>query len=30
MGQCQSCGEWNTIAEEVVQKEEKRSWKTEH
>lgn len=30
MGQCQSCGEWNTIAEEVVQKEEKRSWKTEN
>ncbi len=30
MGQCQSCGEWNTIAEEVVQKEEKRSWKTDN
>lgn len=29
MGQCQSCGEWNTIAEEVVQKEEKRIWQTD-
>lgn len=29
MGQCQSCGEWNTIAEEIVQKEEKRAWKAE-
>lgn len=28
MGQCRACGEWNTIAEEVVQKEDKRSWKT--
>lgn len=27
MGQCGTCKEWNTIVEEVVQKEEKRSWK---
>lgn len=27
MGQCSSCNEWNTIAEEVIQKEEKREWK---
>jgi len=27
MGQCQSCNEWNTIVEELVQKEEKRAWK---
>ena len=27
-GQCNSCKEWNTIVEEVVQKEEKSSWKT--
>ncbi len=27
MGQCRVCNEWNTIVEEVVQKEEKRSWK---
>jgi DNA repair protein RadA/Sms len=27
MGQCKSCQEWNTIVEEVVQKEEKRAWK---
>jgi len=26
-GQCTSCKEWNTIVEEVVQKEEKSSWK---
>nr|WP_299342314.1 DNA repair protein RadA [Allomuricauda sp.] len=29
IGQCTSCKQWNTIVEEVVQKEEKRSWKTE-
>lgn len=29
MGQCRTCGEWNTIAEEVVQKEDKRSWKSD-
>ncbi len=28
IGQCTSCKQWNTIVEEVVQKEEKRSWKT--
>ncbi len=27
MGQCNACGEWNTIVEEVIQKEEKRTWK---
>jgi DNA repair protein RadA/Sms len=26
-GQCNSCKEWNTIAEEIIQKEEKSSWK---
>lgn len=26
-GQCQSCNEWNTIVEEIIQKEEKRNWK---
>ncbi len=26
-GQCNSCKEWNTIVEEVIQKEEKASWK---
>ena len=28
-GQCTACKEWNTIVEEVIQKEEKVSWKTE-
>tara|TARA_B100000809_G_scaffold22902_1_gene20053 strand:- start:17677 stop:19032 length:1356 start_codon:yes stop_codon:yes gene_type:complete len=27
MGQCTTCNEWNTLVEEVIQKEEKRSWK---
>ncbi|MCL8007868.1 DNA repair protein RadA [Gelidibacter japonicus] len=27
-GQCTACKEWNTIVEEVIQKEEKSSWKT--
>ncbi len=27
MGQCKSCSEWNTIVEEIIQKEEKRAWK---
>jgi DNA repair protein RadA/Sms len=27
IGQCKSCNEWNTIVEEVIQKEEKRNWK---
>lgn len=26
-GQCNGCKEWNTIAEEIIQKEEKASWK---
>ena len=26
-GQCNACKEWNTIIEEVIQKEEKTSWK---
>ena len=26
-GQCSACNEWNTIVEEVIQKEEKRNWK---
>ena len=29
VGQCTSCKQWNTIVEEVVQKEEKRAWKTD-
>ena len=28
IGQCTSCKQWNTVVEEVVQKEEKKSWKT--
>jgi DNA repair protein RadA/Sms len=27
LGQCTSCKEWNTIVEELIQKEEKRNWK---
>jgi DNA repair protein RadA/Sms len=27
IGQCTSCKQWNTVVEEVVQKEEKKSWK---
>ncbi len=27
-GQCNACKEWNTIAEEVIQKAEKSAWKT--
>ncbi len=27
LGQCTSCNEWNTIVEEIVQKEGKREWK---
>ncbi len=26
-GQCNSCKEWNTIAEEIIQKEDKSAWK---
>nr|WP_298924049.1 DNA repair protein RadA [uncultured Allomuricauda sp.] len=28
VGQCSSCKQWNTIVEEVVQKEEKKGWKS--
>ena len=28
-GQCNSCSEWNTIAEEIIQKKEKKSWKSD-
>ncbi|OWP84941.1 DNA repair protein RadA [Flavobacterium columnare] len=28
-GQCTSCKEWNTLVEEIVQKEEKNNWKTD-
>ncbi len=27
VGKCTSCNEWNTIVEEIIQKEQKRSWK---
>lgn len=27
LGKCSSCGEWNTIVEELIQKKEKRGWK---
>ncbi len=27
-GQCSSCREWNTLVEEVLQKEEKKDWKS--
>ncbi|WP_378186224.1 DNA repair protein RadA [Aquimarina sp. W85] len=27
-GQCSACKEWNTIVEEIVQKEDKKDWKT--
>ena len=27
VGKCGACNEWNTIVEEVIQKEEKRNWK---
>ena len=27
-GQCTSCKEWNTIVEEIIQKEEKASWRS--
>jgi len=27
VGKCKACNEWNTIVEEIVQKEEKRDWK---
>lgn len=28
-GQCTACKEWNTIVEEIIQKEEKTAWKSE-
>ncbi len=28
VGQCPNCKEWNTVVEEVIQKEEKRNWKS--
>ncbi len=28
-GQCNSCKEWNTIVEEIIQKEDKAAWKSE-
>ncbi len=28
VGQCAACKAWNTVAEEVIQKEEKQAWKT--
>lgn len=27
-GQCNACKEWNTIVEEIIQKEDKQTWKT--
>ena len=27
IGKCNSCQQWNTIVEEIIQKEEPRSWK---
>ncbi|GGG37265.1 DNA repair protein RadA [Croceivirga lutea] len=29
VGQCSSCKQWNTVVEEVVQKEDKKSWNTD-
>lgn len=29
LGQCTSCKQWNTIAEEVIQKEEKQTWRSQ-
>ena len=28
-GQCNACKEWNTIAEEIIQKQDKVAWKSE-
>jgi DNA repair protein RadA/Sms len=28
VGQCGACKEWNTIVEEIIQKEEKKTWKS--
>ncbi|MBP6128652.1 MAG: DNA repair protein RadA, partial [Flavobacterium sp.] len=27
LGQCTSCKQWNTIVEEIIQKEEKQAWR---
>ena len=29
LGQCTSCKQWNTIAEEIIQKEEKQAWRSQ-
>jgi DNA repair protein RadA/Sms len=26
LGKCNACGEWNTLVEEIIQKEDKPSW----
>ena len=28
LGQCTSCKQWNTIVEEIIQKEEKQAWRS--
>ena len=28
-GQCNSCKQWNTLSEEVVEKSDKKNWKSE-
>ncbi len=28
VGRCPACGEWNTYVEEIIEKEDKASWKT--
>ena len=28
-GQCHNCKEWNTIVEEIIQKDEKKTWKSD-
>ena len=30
LGQCTSCKQWNTIVEEIIQKEEKQAWRTQN
>jgi len=30
VGQCTSCKEWNTVVEELIQKEEKKAWNTQN
>jgi len=29
LGKCPACGEWNTIVEEVIKKEEKKNWRAD-